>query len=81
MLISKCRKFGSSLGFVIPSKALYAANIIENESVEVEASPGSILIKKINTIRNGWAEQFKEMSNNKEDELLLFGNGGVNETV
>ena len=44
----------------------------------IEPASGSIMIKKISNIRGGWAEQFKEMANNKEDRLLLFTSEVIN---
>jgi antitoxin MazE len=61
-------KIGNSQGIRIP-KLLIDQVGLTNE-VEVEASPGQLLIRSARAPRQGWDEQFQAMSAAGDDRLL-----------
>ena len=68
---SQIIQIGNSQGIRIPKMLLEDSRI--SGEVELELHPDGILIKNINKARAGWAEAFKKMSENDDDEV----DGGV----
>lgn len=61
-------KIGNSQGIRIPKTIMEQCGF--SESVEVEIKDGNLVLKPAQ-IRVGWAESFKLMSANGDDELLI----------
>lgn len=62
-------KIGNSKGLRLSKTVLDAYNI--KDKVEMILEKGQIILKPIDQPRKGWEKAFKEMRNNKDDELLL----------
>ena len=67
-MITKIVKIGNSRGIRIPKSLIEQSGI--SEDVELELGDGKIVIKSLSTIRNGWNEAFRKMSQNNDDILL-----------
>jgi antitoxin MazE len=64
---------GNSKGIRIPKSVLEQCNI--KDKVELEVQENEIVLKPINkSVRENWAEQFKQMAENKEDILVIEDN-------
>ena len=61
-------KIGNSLGVRIPKLLLEQSQLAEE--VEIQASIGEIIIRSAHKPRNGWADSFKAMAENKDDALI-----------
>ncbi|MBC7797454.1 MAG: AbrB/MazE/SpoVT family DNA-binding domain-containing protein [Pyrinomonadaceae bacterium] len=61
-------KIGNSLGVRIPKPLLEQSQL--SEEVEMQAQVGEIVIRSVRKTREGWAESFKTMSQNKDDVLI-----------
>jgi antitoxin MazE len=61
-------KIGNSQGVRIPKLLLEQANL--GEEVELEVQEGGILIQGTHTARSGWEDQFKQMAEQGDDQLL-----------
>lgn len=61
-------QIGNSRGIRIPKVLLEQSGL--GEKVELKAEKEKIIIKPIKKTREGWAEAFKEMAENEDDELL-----------
>ena len=66
-------KIGNSLGVRIPKTLLEQSQLADE--VEIEANFGEIVIRAVRKTREGWAESFKMMAQNNDDELI---DGGQN---
>jgi antitoxin MazE len=67
---SNIRNIGNSRGVILPQNFLKEC-LIEDE-VNIEVKDNHIIISPVKDIkRNGWAEAFKEMAINGDDQLLL----------
>jgi antitoxin MazE len=64
---SQIIQIGNSQGIRIPKMLLEDSRI--TGEVELELHPDGILIKNVKKARSGWAEAFKKMSENDDDEL------------
>ena len=67
-MITRIVKIGNSLGVRIPKPLLEQSQLAEE--VEIQASIGEIVIRSAHKTREGWAESFKTMAQNKDDVLL-----------
>jgi len=64
---------GDSKGILIPVTILKQCNIEEKAEIEVEN--GKIIIMPAKTEpRKGWAQAFRKMNQNKDDELIIDDN-------
>jgi antitoxin MazE len=64
------RNIGNSKGVIIPQNILKECHI-ENE-VNIEIHNNNIVISPVVDIkRKGWADAFKEMAKNGDDELVI----------
>ncbi|MEY2833713.1 MAG: hypothetical protein RLZZ574_2972 [Cyanobacteriota bacterium] len=61
-------KIGNSQGIRIPKTIMEQCGF--SESVEIEIKDGNLVLKPAQ-IRVGWAESFKLMAANGDDELLI----------
>jgi antitoxin MazE len=67
---SSIRNIGNSKGIIIPQGFLKQFYI--EEEVNIEVKDNHIIITPVNNVkRKGWADAFKEMAKNGDDELLL----------
>jgi len=64
-------KIGNSKGIRIPSNILSELNLNENDKVVIMIENNMILIKPYKP-RYNWAEAFKKMNENGDDELIDF---------
>lgn len=62
-------KIGNSQGIRIPKLFLEQTGL--GNEVEIEIIDDQIVIKPATYPRQGWAEQFQEMAQNGEDNLLI----------
>lgn len=61
-------KIGNSQGIRIPKTIMEQCGF--GESVEMEIKDGNLVLKPTK-VRAGWAESFKLMAANRDDELLI----------
>ncbi len=61
-------KIGNSLGVRIPKLLLEQSQLADE--VEMQANFGEIVIRSVRKTREGWAESFKAMAQNKDDDLI-----------
>ena len=61
-------KIGNSLGVRIPKLLLEQSQLADE--VEMQANFGEIVIRSVRKTREGWAESFKTMAQNKDDVLI-----------
>ena len=67
---SNIRSIGNSKGIILPQSFLKECFI--EEEVNIEVKDNHIVISPVGDVkRKGWADAFKEMANNNDDELLL----------
>jgi antitoxin MazE len=64
----KIVQIGNSKGIRIPQHILKQYNM--KDKVAVDLQDDGLLIKR-KKVREGWAESFKEMAENGDDELIL----------
>ena len=62
-------KIGNSKGIRLPKTILQKYNI--EDAVEVVLEEDCILLKPVQKSRIGWADAFKKMHDNGDDELLI----------
>jgi antitoxin MazE len=62
-------KIGNSKGFRLSKTLLEKYNI--KDKVELILEKGRIIIKPVDTPRQGWENAFKEMHENGDDKLLF----------
>jgi antitoxin MazE len=62
-------KIGNSKGFRLSKTLLEKYNI--KDKVELILEKGRIIIKPVDTPRQGWENAFKEMHENRDDKLLF----------
>jgi antitoxin MazE len=75
-------KIGNSKGFRLPKTLIEKYNI--KDKVELILEKGYLILKPISSPRKGWEEQFKEMNDNGEDQLLfddVFENEDLEEWI
>jgi len=65
-------RIGNSRGIRIPKVLLEQSNL--EEEVELEVREGEIVVRAARPVRHGWAEAFKAMAEQGDDDLL---DGGV----
>ncbi|MCI5127425.1 MAG: AbrB/MazE/SpoVT family DNA-binding domain-containing protein [Candidatus Electrothrix sp. AUS3] len=65
-------KIGNSQGLRIPKPILEQTGIMDD--VEIEVEKNQIIIRPVKNAREGWDAAFKKMSEQGDDELLLFDN-------
>ena len=61
-------KIGNSHGVRIPRPFIDQAKL--QDEVEITVQHGAIVIRPANLPRKGWAEQFRAMAENGDDQLL-----------
>ncbi|MGI8469860.1 MAG: AbrB/MazE/SpoVT family DNA-binding domain-containing protein [Pyrinomonadaceae bacterium] len=61
-------KIGNSLGVRIPKPLLEQSQL--TDEVDMQANFGEIVIRSVRKTREGWAESFKFMAQNKDDVLI-----------
>jgi antitoxin MazE len=74
-VITDVVRIGNSKGIRIPAVILKECNI--TDKVEMEVKDGKIIIIPVDQPRKNWAEAFKEMHQNKDDELLIDESIGI----
>ena len=62
-------RIGNSKGIRLSKTILKKYNI--KNSLEIILEEGRIILKPKTEPRQGWAEQFKEMAKNEDDQLLI----------
>lgn len=62
-------KIGNSKGLLLSKTILEKYSI--RDKVEMILEKGQIILKPIDTPRNGWAKAFKKMAKNGDDKLLI----------
>ena len=62
-------KIGNSKGLRLPKDILTRYNI--KDKVELVFEKGHIILKPVDEVRKGWAEAFKKIHNEGDDELLI----------
>jgi antitoxin MazE len=73
-------KIGNSKGFRLSKTIIEKYNI--KDKVELIMEKGYLILKPISTPRKGWANAFKEMNENGDDNLLfddIFENENLEE--
>lgn len=73
-------QIGNSKGIRFSKTILEKYNI--KDKVDLILEKGQIIIKPLSTPRKGWEKAFKEMSENKDDDLLfndVFEDENLNE--
>ena len=70
---SQIIQIGNSQGIRIPKVLLEESRIAGD--VDLELHPDGILIRKAQRPRDGWAEAFKAMAENDDDELAAMPDG------
>jgi antitoxin MazE len=66
---STLRSIGNSKGIILPQQLLKRC-LIENE-VNIEVKDNAIIITPANEKRKGWAEAFRAMAENGDDQLQI----------
>jgi antitoxin MazE len=61
-------KIGNSQGIRIPKVVLDQIGL--SSEIELEVQEDHLVLRAARRAREGWAEQFRQMAENKEDELL-----------
>jgi|LSQX01.2.fsa_nt_gb antitoxin MazE len=62
-------KIGNSKGIRIPAYILKECMI--NDQVQIDIVDGKIIITPVQSPRKDWAQKFKDMHKNGDDELLI----------
>lgn len=62
-------KIGNSKGIRLSKTLLERYNI--RDKLEIIFEKGYLILKPVSKPRSGWEEAFKEMHNNKDDQLLF----------
>lgn len=62
-------KIGNSQGLRIPKPILEQTGIMDD--VEIEVEKNQIIIRPVKSVREGWDNAFKSMSENGDDELII----------
>jgi len=62
-------KIGNSKGLRLSKTILEKYNI--KDKVELILEKGQIVLRPISKPRSGWEEEFKEMAENNDDQLLM----------
>lgn len=65
---TKIVKIGNSQGIRIAKPLLEQADI--SDDVELEVRDGSIIIRSVQRVREGWGEAFARMADRGDDRLL-----------
>lgn len=68
---TKVITIGHSRGIRIPKTLLQQCQL--EDSVELEAKNGHLIIHSLTKPRTGWKQAFKEMASRREDQLLDSG--------
>ena len=61
-------RIGNSRGVRLPKPLIQQAGLTED--VELQVSEGQIVISRVSSPREGWAEAARKLTMRKEDELL-----------
>lgn len=68
------KKWGNSMGVVIPNNTLKVTRSYEGEQFEISArKDGSIVLKPADNVHEQWKAAFNKMAEQKADEPLLKG--------
>ena len=68
LLKTRVIKIGNSQGIRIPKLLLQQLGI--KDEVELEAVADSLMIRPVHHAREGWDEQFRQMAEQGDDQLL-----------
>ncbi|MEZ4863568.1 MAG: AbrB/MazE/SpoVT family DNA-binding domain-containing protein [Caldilineaceae bacterium] len=61
-------RIGNSQGIRIPKVLMQQLGFVDE--VELEAQDGQLVVRPLQTARQGWAEQFLQMAAGGDDQLL-----------
>jgi antitoxin MazE len=61
-------RIGNSRGIRIPKTILEECHL--EDTVELQAQEGKLVVKPVGTARQGWEESYRRMTKAKEDVLL-----------
>lgn len=62
-------KIGNSQGLRIPKPLLEQTGI--HDDVEIEVEKNQIIIRPVKSVREGWDDAFKQMSEGSDDNLII----------
>lgn len=68
---SKIIKVGTSLGLIIPGLMVKDCDLKYGTKIEIELRKGELVIKKKDSVREGWDEAFAQYAKEGEDKQLL----------
>lgn len=68
---SKIIKVGTSLGLIIPGLMAKDYDLKYGTKIEIELKKGELVIKKKNSVRDGWEEAFAQYAKEGEEKQLL----------
>lgn len=68
---SKIIKVGTSLGLIIPGLMAKDYDLKHGTKIEIELRKGELVIKKKDSVREGWDEAFARYAKEGEDKQLL----------
>lgn len=68
---SKIIKVGTSLGLIIPGLMVKDCDLKYGTKIEIELRKGELVIKKKNSVRDGWDEAFAQYAKEGEDKQIL----------
>lgn len=68
---SKIIKVGTSLGLIIPGLMVKDCDLKYGTKIEIELRKGELIIKKKDSVREGWDEAFAQYAKEGEDKQFL----------
>ncbi|MGE0799532.1 MAG: AbrB/MazE/SpoVT family DNA-binding domain-containing protein [Lautropia sp.] len=70
------RNIGNSKGVVLPKPVLAQAGLDRESEVEMTVDDDAIVLRKVRTTREGWAQAAQALADAGDDTLILgeFGN-------
>ena len=68
---SKIIKVGTSLGLMIPGLMFKECDLNYGSKIEIELKKGELIIKKKDSVREGWDEAFAQYAKEGEDKQFL----------
>jgi len=78
-MITKIVPIGNSKGVRIPNHIIKLLQISNKIDMIVDESKEEIILRPIKKAREGWEDQFKRMTINKDDRLLISDNLDFND--
>lgn len=70
-MIAKIVPIGNSRGIRIPKQVLQQFNITNQIELVVDEKKHEIILKPVKKTRDGWDESFREMHDNRDDQLII----------